>query len=409
MNSKNTFKDGFGIMSSLVSNSLLNFKKSIFTVVATIDFDDFSCLKYFIKAFSNLYTVNTKGRNSATSYIRCIFLYLAMFRCLDSNFTKKLCEMNVATRLPAFVIPIIENISLFTRSLNSKNVNTYGSIQNKKPFTLYDKLNGLKDNKFQGFFETIAFQTPFNSSFNTEFTRDQWFEQLCLTIDELLTKVSNEENILRRDVLVWLLIMESSDLILSPENTHRLPMVNYTLKTSQTSHIGIYRFANILTFGSSNNEYQVQVKSLEGISPNTITLLITFLFIYRPSFNCPSVIMNGFQDFSFDNIDSQHAWETYLNARSNSGNKKSNDAVNDKQIKPKDKNKKRDTNTKNNNLNPEAMPEGKIDNVVSIVNNDGYYHDAVYFSNKLVVKIDISKLLNNVGRYTDDQFIIQLC
>jgi hypothetical protein len=309
--------DGYRILSDLVATGLINFKKTVLTVSASLDLCRLSHFSHFTKAFSHLYSINTKGANAPVACARMILVYYAFYRIHCSRFYSLMVEMRVRARLPSFVIAVLENISSETKSLNSKNLNTYGVLSND--FNLYDYLDSLKDES-PDYFMNFILETPLYTAFSTFGSNKNFVRLLADTIEYYLALVQIENDPERRDVLLALKILESVDTIPLPEKVDRLVMKNFVPTTAITEHLGIYRFSNYREFGDARNMYQVNIRSVSSVASNTFQFLIVFLFLFRPQFTGHDLEKEGFQTFSFDDIDPWRVWVAYLSVEMRSRN-----------------------------------------------------------------------------------------
>lgn len=72
---------GYTILSTLVTNGFLHFKKSILNINCTVDLKDLESFIPFTKAFSSQYSVNTRGKKLWTNVHKItmsILCYLSM-------------------------------------------------------------------------------------------------------------------------------------------------------------------------------------------------------------------------------------------------------------------------------------------------------------------------------------------
>jgi hypothetical protein len=91
----------------------------------------------------------------------------------------------------------------------------------------------------------------------------------------------------------------------------RLNIIIQKYKQGSSQHLSIYRFMNVQN-ASDQCEYQVNVKSLDGLSDAMFKLFISFLFIFRPRFSLISVVVAGYEPFGFSGVNESIHWELYL-------------------------------------------------------------------------------------------------
>lgn len=363
----NLLKDGYSLLSQLSAKGLLAFKKTILYITVFLEIKFYlHHFQSFVKAYSNLFSINTKGNNSVPNMTRLLLLFFAIFRCHDSEFVQKLVEQSISARFPNFVLSILANISSRTVSLSSKHVNVYGNVS-LGDFNLYSYIYRLKL-KENDYFHSLAIDTPFITIFSDTSNITKYKNYLISHIDKLFEQVSHIKDPLLRDVRLAILIFEQSDMIPLPEKVSSYGMTHTTISSSESKFLGIYRFANSDESLEDRNIYQVNIQTLNGVSEETFQFLTSFLFLFRPKFSIPSCPMSGFQEIDFNGIDTKHVWETYLSS------------------KPKNSLSNGNVNTKNRKFNnkpiqPEIHSAGDVEHDIFSINksNSFEYHDTIDF------------------------------
>lgn len=262
----------------------------------------------FVTALDFLYSLEPHRGALASTFKHTLRMYILLYISHDSNFMRSAALNNRPYILPQFMAYIVGTISSSVRSTNPHEGVTFGKLSRGSNYQ--DIIVVLKSLNLESI-DRLLVNSVFEGLNNTAALSviEQLISELEIingldhveAIDKLLLSVSNFEKAFRVNT--------------KPKFT------NFLFKAESTA-LGIYRFRN----AESKLSFNVQQHSLK-LSQTTITLMLTFLRLFSPSFyhedlsspNVTRIAGDLTIDCSLCNDDTEY-WKLYLSMNDSSFN-----------------------------------------------------------------------------------------
>jgi hypothetical protein len=314
MNLNNT--NVFSRLSNLVQSGFLNFARFINHITCNIHvewiYSDFST---FSKAYANVYGWRTDTGSAANTLKGALFMFIAFKRMHCSELFSYMQSTQLDFRFPEFVHCIFETVVQNVKSFTANNSYVVGNIvvTGVKLDDIIIELRTHAELQDTDFFLKIFSGSGLESNFMHARVRESFYALLIHECNYYLNDVNISDTIDRNyfSLIFVNRAFEKVEQYTSISGLSRLNIVIQKYKQGSSQHLSIYRFMNVQN-ASDQCEYQVNVKSLDGLSDAMFKLFISFLFIFRPRFSLISVVVAGYEPFGFSGVNESIHWELYL-------------------------------------------------------------------------------------------------
>jgi hypothetical protein len=309
----------FSKLSNLVSGGFLNFARFINHLNCNIYCGHtFMGFQDFVKSYNNVYGWRTDSGQAATTLKHSIFMFIAFKHMHSSELFSYLQKSQHDFRFPEFVHCLFETIIVSVKSFSNNNSFVIGNLimHNFKLDEVLSELLDKAEKEDFSYFMNIFGGTVLETIFCHDRIRPAFYKVLandCVSFIDEIEKVGTCDSF-DRNVISMLFIgrvFSNVEHSTAKDGVKRLNMTTQKYKQGSSQHLSIYRFANVNpTY--ADYEYQVNMKSLDGLSENMLKLFVCFLFIFRPQFSFSSSVIAGFEPFGFSGVESSIHWELYL-------------------------------------------------------------------------------------------------
>jgi hypothetical protein len=306
----------FSKLSSLVQSGFLSFSRFINHITCTVRVVNIFCgFSSFCRAFDNLYGWRTDTGHAAKTLKSAIFMFIVFKRMHCSELFSYMQKSQDDFRFPEFVHCILETVVMTVKSFTSNNSYVVGNlvISGVDLQEIMIMLKGKAEAEDNEFFLNIFNGSGLETIFMHDRVRPAFYKLLIHDCSYFIIGSETLDSIDRNNTLVVFITRAFSEIEHCTSNygRSRLGMSVQKYVQGSSKHLSIYRFAQV----ESNDLtycYQVNVKSLDGLSENMLKLFVSFLFIFRPSFSCVANIISGYEPFGFSGINESIHWEMYL-------------------------------------------------------------------------------------------------
>jgi hypothetical protein len=311
----NSTTNVFSKLSSLVSSGLINFARFTNHITCFINVNELFCgFGAFCKAYNDIYGFRTDTGMAANTLKGALFMFIGFKRMHCSELFSFMQQSQYDFKFPEFIHCIFETIVVNVKSTTLSNSWIYGNlvITGMKLDEIMQLLKDKAESKDEKFFLDIFEGTGLEAAFLHSKNQASFYTLLIKECDYFLVESATLDSVNRNNS--WIVFITRAFLNIEQITSHvGIPKLNISVqkyKNGSSQHLSIYRFAGIQ--GYSIYEYLINLKSLEGLSNNMLSLFVCFLFIFRPTFSIVASVLPGYEPFNFASVNEQACWKLYL-------------------------------------------------------------------------------------------------
>jgi len=315
MQKNNSNNGGFSLLNLLMNAGLGAYQKLTQYIRCQIGFGSFylSNFSYFYKSFNKLYNLHTTASSVNRTSAMMFLMYLSLHRLHDSRIIDRLASWRANYYLPEFVFYIIENIAKRVLSVSAKHNTVDGELIND--FVLHKFLTNSKNFTYESFLKIFKDVPLLSNIMRNEQTFSNFRDELKILLHGINIGTKRYKDSIDKDTWIILEVFRNSNSVIHPASLQHYPMVYGSVEKSTSNNLSIYRFAINYGFGNVIN-YLIDLKSTNGLAPDTLFILVSFLQIFSPSF---SLVLpdntTGYQSLDFTSSNKELVWDHYLSSK----------------------------------------------------------------------------------------------